>query len=81
MARVDSSKMPAQQGRAARAPGTARRNTVQLGWDGGVFGLLRRLWPAGVVGAFDVPLGHLGLDDPRCCTWAPDRVKACDQAA
>ena len=39
-------------------------NTVQLGWNGGVFGALKRLWPAAMVGAFDVPLGHLALDDP-----------------
>src|SRR5450830_1439152 len=34
-------------------------NTVKLGRDGGVAGLLLGLWPPGVVGAFDVPLGHL----------------------
>ena len=56
-------------------------NTVKLGWDGGVFGLLKGLWPAGVVGPFDVPFGHLALDDSGCCASAPDRVEACDQAA
>jgi hypothetical protein len=24
------------------------------------------LWPGRVVGAFDVPFGHLSLDDARC---------------
>lgn len=68
---------------AVAHPWTARvrTNTVKLGWDGGVFGLLKGLWPTGVVGAFDVPFGHLSLDDSGCCASAPDRVEACDQAA
>ena len=47
--------------------GGSSRNTVKLGRDGGVAGLLLGLWPAGVVGAFDVPLGHLAFDDAWCC--------------
>ena len=39
-------------------------NTVQLGCHCGVAGLLLGLRPVVVVGAFDVPLGHLALDDP-----------------
>ena len=42
----------------------ARCNTVQLGCHCGVAGLLLGLRPVVVVGAFDVPLGHLALDDP-----------------
>jgi transposase len=41
-----------------------RTNTVQLGCHCGVAGLLLGLRPVVVVGAFDVPLGHLALDDP-----------------
>src|SRR5450759_403592 len=41
-----------------------RPNTVQLGCHCGVAGLLLGLRPVVVVGAFDVPLGHLALDDP-----------------
>src|ERR1035437_10695347 len=62
-------------------PLPSKPNTVKLGWDGGVFGLLKGLWPTGVVGAFDVPFGHLAFDDSGCCASAPDRVEACDQAA
>src|SRR5674476_326549 len=56
-------------------------NTVQLGCHCGVAGLLLGLRPVVVVGAFDVPLGHLALDDPWRGAQAPGRVEASDQPA
>ena len=67
--------------RDAMAVGGPKPNTVKLGWYGGVAGLLLGLWPPGVVGAFDVPLGHLAFDDAWCCASASGGVEACDQSA
>jgi hypothetical protein len=39
------------------------------------------LRPASVVGAFDVPLGHLAFDDAWCCAGTTDRVQSAEQAA
>ena len=43
--------------------------------------MLKGLWPAGVVGPFDVPFGHLALDDAWCGASASGGVEACDQPA
>jgi hypothetical protein len=58
-----------------------RYNTVKLERDGGVAGLLLGLWPPGVVGAFDVPLGHLAFDDAWRRPPSSCRVEAGDQSA
>src|SRR5450759_1208072 len=58
-----------------------RPNTVKLGRDRGVAGLLLGLWPPGVVGAFDVPLGHLAFDDAWRGASSSCRVEAGDQSA
>jgi len=58
-----------------------RSNTVQLGCHCGVAGLLLGLRPVDVVGAFDVPLGHLALDDAWRCAQASCGVEASDQPA
>jgi len=62
-------------------PRPVRPNTVKLGRDGGVAGLLLGLWPPGVVGAFDVPLGHLAFDDAWRRPPSSCRVEAGDQSA
>jgi hypothetical protein len=70
----------AATGRVIAGP-ASNDSTVKLGWDDGVFGLLKGLWPAGVAGPSDVPSGHPAPDNSGCCASAPDRVEACDQAA
>ena len=37
------------------------------------------LWPGGVVGAFDVPLGHLAFDDARCRPLASGGVESAEE--
>src|SRR5665647_2527274 len=69
---------PASGSRSTRGPSA---NTVKLGRDGGVAGLLLGLWPPGVVGAFDVPLGHLAFDDAWRRPPSSCRVAAGDQSA
>jgi hypothetical protein len=39
-----------------------------------------RLWPGCVVAAFDVPLGHLALDDARCCARTAGEVESPEEA-
>ena len=56
-------------------------NTVQLG---GLDGVVRRvvwLGPGRVVGAFDVPLGHLALDDSGGCACTSGGVEPTEEAA
>jgi hypothetical protein len=55
--------VPPRGGNSARNAIRSRPNTVQLGLHDGVVGRVVWLGPGRVVGAFDVPLGHLALDD------------------
>src|SRR5665647_423774 len=60
---------------------TPRANTVQLGELDGV--VRRVVWrgPGRVVGAFDVPLGHLAFDDSGGCACASGGVEPTEEAA
>lgn len=48
-------------------------NTVQLGWLEGWLGWSGGLWPVGVSGSFDVPLGVFAFDDERVGSVSPFR--------
>lgn len=65
----------------SRAQMSSSLNTVKLGpgW-GGAGRRLRGLWPRGVVGAFDVPLGVFPFDDARVCAASADWIQAAEQA-
>ena len=56
-------------------------NTVKLGLLDEVVRWMPGLWPVGVVGAFDVPLGHLAFDHTRCRPRASGGVESSEQSA
>jgi hypothetical protein len=51
-------------------------NIVQLAAGDLVVRRMLGLGPGRVVGAFDVPFGHLALDDSRRCSWPADGVES-----
>ncbi len=53
----------------------AKPNTVQLDAEDGGDGLAGGLGPGGVAGAFDLPLGHLALDESGVGSEPPHRVQ------
>ena len=54
-------------------------NTVKLGLLDEVVRWMPGLWPVGVVGAFDVPLGHLAFDQARVGPMASPGVEPAAQ--
>src|SRR6266540_756077 len=57
----------------------ANPNTVQLVSHDGCGGWSGWLWPGRVVGAFDVPSGHLAFDDARVRAWSSLGVQSAEQ--
>ena len=59
----------------------AKPNTVQLVVVDDVGGWVVGLGPVGVVGAFDVPFGHLAFDDAWCGSGSAGGVESVEQSA
>ena len=59
---VDRTSTVTPHARWSPSSPAANSNAVQLDADDGCYGWAGGLWPVGVAGAFDVPLGHLAFD-------------------